>query len=218
MRRTLLLLALLAPLTAMAQQNAPASPPNPPAPEPWSLERLMQQRAQVERERVAFAETRKIPAADTVIKSKGALLYQAPDRLERETWLPSKERTVIEGERVTLETEVSDNQTSQHQFTLSDLPGLRPFFVALRAMLGGKLEILQRDFSVTLEGKETAWRVRLVPRDRNDQYLRDIVLRGRGRDILAIDMRQKNGDSAHTALTPQTVELKTPPPAAASGS
>lgn len=227
-RHTLLLLALLWPLAATAQNTAPApgaatEPAAPtaeaPAPASWSLEHLMQQRAQVLGERTTFAETRRIPSADTVIKSSGVLLYRAPDRLERQTSGSDAERTLIEGERIVLEMGASPGETTRREFALSDLPGLRPFFNTLRAVLGGDLEALRRHFNITLDGDEPAWRMKLVPRERADQHVRDIVLSGNSRDILSIELRQKNGDSTHTALKLENVELKPPSaPATANGS
>lgn len=211
-----MLCALLASLTVVAQPTAPATT--------WGFDQLMQQRAQVERARASYNEVRKVPSAELTTTSSGVLIYQAPNRLERQTPKPFPERTVIENGRMTLEIETESGQISRREFALADLPGLSPFFTALRAVLAGDTTVLRESFHVLFDGDETAWRLTLTPRSSGAQHLRDIRMNGRGAEVLAIEMRQKNGDSSRTILTPETVELKprapeTPPaPAATQGS
>jgi outer membrane lipoprotein-sorting protein len=154
----------------------------------------------------------KVPSADITSTSSGTLIYQAPNRLERHVPKPLPERAVVENGRMTLEFETDTGQRSRREFALADLPGLSPFFTALRAVLAGDAAALQQDFEVAFEGDEQNWRLKLTPRAGNNRYVRDVTMGGRGDDILTIEVRQKNGDSSRTTLTPESVERKTPAP------
>jgi outer membrane lipoprotein-sorting protein len=201
--RALAWCALLVALTAVAQ----------PAPAPaWGLDQLMQQRAQVQSGRASYTEVRKVPSAEITTTSSGVLIYQAPHRLERQTAKPLPERAVVENGRLTLEFETETGQTSRREFALADLPGLSPFFTALRAVLAGDAAALHQGFQLLFEGDENAWRLKLTPRERAAQHVRDILMTGRGAEVLTLELRQKNGDSSRTTLTPEAVELKQPAP------
>jgi len=181
----------------------------------------MQQRALVQSERAQYAEVRKVPSADMVTTSSGVLVYLAPNRLERRTLKPLPERSVVENGRLTLEFETESGKTSRRELALADLPGLSPFFTALRAVLAGDAAALDQGFQVLFEGDENAWRLKLTPRAGAAKHVREILMTGRGAEVLTLEMWQKNGDSSRTTLTPETVEMKPTapqtPPATAPG-
>lgn len=197
MRHGLVTLALLFPLMAAAQEAEQA---------PWSFEHLMQQRAQVQTASANFVEVRKLSSGQT-LKSNGILTFRAPETLERQTSTPLAERIVIEDDRMTMEMDMS-GQVMRREFPLSRIPAMRPFFVALRSLLSGDTETMQRMFKIAVDGDETAWTITLVPREQADKQTRDIVFAGQGNEVLTVRLRQKNGDSSHTSLTPISVELK----------
>jgi len=192
------LAALLFPLIAAAQPTESVA---------WSFERLMQQRAQVQTARADFVEVRKLSSGQTH-KSNGVLTYRAPGVLERHTSTPVAERIIIENDRMTMEMEMGTGQTTRREFALSRVPAMRPFFVALRSLLSGDADTLQRMFEVAVEGDESSWKIRLVPREQADKQTRDILFSGKGNELQTVELRQKNGDSSLTSLKPVSVELK----------
>jgi outer membrane lipoprotein-sorting protein len=196
MRTVLCVLTLLLALPGAAQE--------------WGFEELMRQRAQVQSARAKFTEVRKVPSADSTTKSSGVLIYRAPDHLERQTTMPYEETAIVKNDRITLEFEVTQGVVSRREFALAQVPGMRPFFVALRALLAGDAETLQRTFRVEMQGTAAEWKMKLVPREGADQPVRDMQVAGRGDEIRSIELRQKNGDTLRTTLTPQSQELKTP--------
>lgn len=187
-------LALLLSAHAAAQETPPT---------PWNLEQLMRQRTQVKHERASFVETRKVPSVETTTTSNGVLIYEAPDRLERRTSTPPAERAVVQGERLTLEMESASGQRTRREFALSEIPGLRPFFAALRATLAGDLEALKRSFEASFNGDEYDWRLKLVPREASDRHVREIRISGRALEILTIEVVERNGDASRTTITPE---------------
>ena len=196
------LVTLLLTTHAAAQETPPAT---------WGLEQLMQQRAQVKGGRAGFVEIRKMPSVETTTTSNGVLIYEAPDRLERQTLTPLAERAVVQGDRLTLEIETASGQRTRREFALSDIPGLRPFFAALRAMLAGDLAALQRSFEVSFDGDENDWRLKLIPRERSDRHVREILVSGRALEILSIEVVERNGDSARTTINPEAPQPPAPP-------
>jgi outer membrane lipoprotein-sorting protein len=190
---TAVLAALLA--TAALAQEDPAA---------WGLEPLMRELAQVKSARARFSEVRKIPSLDMTSHSSGTLAFTAPDRLERRTLKPGEQRSVVEGERLVLEVEIEPGRRTRREFALTELPTLRPFFLALRATLAGDLDTLRSHFSVSLNGTETDWRLRLLPNEAAlGNRIREIALNGRGNQVLGIFVQERNGDSTRTALTPE---------------
>jgi outer membrane lipoprotein-sorting protein len=196
-------LALLLTALAAAQETPPAV---------WSIEQLMQLRAQVKSGRAGFVEIRKMPSVETTATSNGVLIYEAPDRIERQTLKPLVERSVVQGDRLTLEIETAPGQHTRREFALADIPGLRPFFAALRATLAGDLAALRQNFEISFSGDENDWRLKLVPRERSDLHVREILISGRAAEILAIEVDERNGGSSRTLLNPEP----TKPPAPAS--
>ena len=184
--------------------------PVPVGAQEWGLDELMRQRAQVQSARAKFTEVRQVPSASFSEKLSGVLIYRAPDHLERQTLMPYQETAVVKNDRITLEFEVAQGVMSSREFALAQVPGMRPFFVALRALLAGDTEILQRAFRAEMQGTADSWKIKLMPRDGADQPVRDIQVAGRGNEILNIELRQKNGDILRTTLIPESQELKTP--------
>jgi outer membrane lipoprotein-sorting protein len=185
----------------------PVLPAQSAEPTSWNFGQLMQKRAQVQNARAGFVETRKMSSGET-LKTSGVLIYRSPGVLERQTERPFPERIVIENDRMTMEMETSPGQIMRREFSLSRIPAMRPFFIGLRSMLAGDAETLQRLFDVTLDGDESAWTIKLVPRENADKQTREIVFSGHGNDLNAVELRQKNGDSSHTTITPVSIEMK----------
>lgn len=186
-------LAALLATAALAQEEPPA----------WSLETLMRDLALVKSGRAHFTEVRKTPSIDMTSHASGTLAYTAPDRLERQTLKPGEQRSLVEGDRLVLEVEIEPGRRTRREFALTELPTLRPFFLALRATLAGDLETLRANFGVNLTGTRTDWRLRLVPREAAlGTRISEIRLGGRGDQVLSISVQERNGDSTHTTLTP----------------
>jgi outer membrane lipoprotein-sorting protein len=186
----------------------------PPA---FGLEQLMQNLAQVKSGRARFTEVRRMPTLDLTTQATGVLSFEAPDRLERQVLTPNAERSVVQGESLTLELEIEPGKRTRRELPLKELAALRPYFVALRATLAGDLDTLQRGFQVSFTGTEDAWRLKLVPRDPQfAQRVKEIAMSGRAANLLSIAVREKSGDSTETTLIPEsppTAPAETPTPA-----
>jgi len=185
------------------------------APQAWNLEQLMQQRSHIKSERARFVEVRRTPSADLATTTEGVLIYEAPDRLERQTSTPFPQRAVVQGERMALDIETASGQHVRRDLALADVPGLRLFFAALRALLAGDLAALQQTFEIKFSGTESDWRLTLVPLAKADRHVRDIVITGRAAELLSMDVNERNGDSSRTTLTPEAPTPAAPPSPAA---
>lgn len=205
MMRQLLLCMVVLPLvaTAAAQQTS----------KDWTLEQLMQLRAQEKSGSARFVQVRKSAATELSTTTTGTLSYEAPGRLERRTAPPFPETAIVENDRLTITRETLTGQVVRKEFALAELPGLRPFFVALRAVLTGDADTLKSDFKVSLTGSEDKWRLKLVPRGKAGTHVPEILVSGRSGEVLVIEVFEQTGDSTHTALKPEAREPKPPAPA-----
>jgi hypothetical protein len=62
---------------------------------------------------------------------------------------------------------------------------------------------LEKLFETALDGDESRWRLRLVPRDPQARRLVSVVvLEGSGADLLRLALERPNGDRTLTTMTP----------------
>lgn len=160
-----------------------------------------------------FEETRRLAGTQTTTQSRGVLRYIAPDRLERETEHPSRERSFVNGHLLTLERTV-EGKLVRRSLPLDQLPTLNTFFTALRATLSGNQRALTELFSIDLTGDFTAWTMTLKPLDgAGPSGVRQIRLAGESASIRRIEVDEASGDSVRTTLTPISLPPTSPEPA-----
>jgi hypothetical protein len=147
-RRALALAALAAAGIALAQ-------------EALTPEGLMRQLAGTGAATVAFTETRHSSALSAPLVARGELRYTPPGRLERRVTAPVEERTLVEGDRVTVER----RGAAPRSFSLAAQPVLGAFLETLRATLRGDLAALARHYRVEVEGSDARWSLVLLPSD-----------------------------------------------------
>jgi len=114
-------------------------------------------------DRVSFTEVRFSPLLDAALVVSGELEYLGPGELSRHVREPYEERTVIEGDRVT----VSREGEAERSFSLKRAPELRGLLASFAAMLAGDARTLERFFTPKLTGPagdDARWTLELEPR------------------------------------------------------
>lgn len=155
--------------------------------------------AAVPERRARFREERRLAALDVPLVSTGFLYYRRPDFVEKVTERPRRERLVVQGEAVEVETEAE----GVRRFPLDQAPEFRVLVAAIRAPLAGDLATLEAAFVTRLAGTLADWRLDLAPRaERVQRMLRQVRLRGAGAEVLATLTVQGNGDEFALLIEP----------------
>jgi hypothetical protein len=132
---------------------------------------------------VAFREERLVTSVDEMLESRGRLIYEPPERLEKIVEQPREERAVVEGDRMSV-FDAEGNEVAT--FDLGQRPGLKASFDAVRALLKGDAAALEQRFELALGADDGAsapgaWDMRLEPRDADAGYtLSRILIDGQG--------------------------------------
>ena len=165
----------------------------------WDVARLMQELAQVKTSKARFVERRYVGILTAPLESSGTLLYVAPDRLEKRTLSPRVESMLLEGDRLTLESEQPKRRRS---IRLDDYPAVGVFVESIRSTLAGDLAALRRLFQIALEGDQQRWRLVLRPGEPNMQELvSEIRIGGSRGTIDSIEFLEPNGDRSTMTIT-----------------
>jgi hypothetical protein len=134
------------------------------------------------------------------IISRGVLRFVPPDKLEKIVTAPSHERYVVEGDRVTFE---SERRGIKRTVSLDDYPALRSFVEAFRSSLAGDVVQLRNIYEVTMEGTRGRWTLLLRPHESSGKSVVDyILLSGAEGRIATIAIRSPDGDRAVMTLLP----------------
>ena len=191
LRAALLAAALAHGAAASAESSAESSA--------WNLARLMYELAQVKTSQARFVERRYVGILTAPLESSGTLLYVAPDRLEKRTLSPRVESMLLEGDRLTLESEQPKRRRS---IRLDDYPAVGVFVESIRSTLAGDLAALKRLFQLALEGDEQRWRLVLRPGEPNMQELvSEIRIGGSRGTIDSFEFLEPNGDHSTMTIT-----------------
>lgn len=121
----------------------------------------------------------------------GRLSYLGPGRFDRVVERPYDETTSIrDGEVV-----VRRGDQPPTRFSLKRAPALEGLLDTFGALLAGDGALLQRSFTSTLSGNESAWRFDLVPRSQAiGKWLSGIVIDGAGTVPRCITLTEPDGD------------------------
>lgn len=157
---------------------------------PWTLGALLASIARADNARRRFVERRFISALDAPVDASGELRFVKPSRLEKRTLKPRAETMVIDGDRLEI-----DGAGGRQQLSLRQTPEAVAWVESLRATLSGDRATLERVFEITLGGNESAWKLRLVPRDAQAaRALKEVRISGQRGEIDQIDIEQTDGD------------------------
>lgn len=165
----------------------------------WGVEQLMQALGEVKSSKARFVERKHMAILSAPLEYSGALIYVAPDRLEKHTQMPRRESLLLERDQLTIE---SPERKHRRTVVLQDYPVIWAFVESIRSTLAGDLATLTRFYEVKLEGGERRWRLLLKPRDpQMEEVVSEIRLSGSRNWIDAIEIIEINGDRSVMTIT-----------------
>jgi hypothetical protein len=167
----------------------------------WDLEALMKELAVSRSGTASFVETKFLAVLDAPIKQSGTLAY-SPDHLEKVTLLPRRERVLIKGNALTIE---SGSGKKIRHVRLSRYPVLWGFVEGMRATLTGDLNTLKRFYDIELHGWTNDWELLLSPRQQKMHAVVSLIrIRGGAGLINVIELVESNGDRSVMHVTEDT--------------
>ncbi|WHZ10146.1 MAG: putative transmembrane protein [Burkholderiaceae bacterium] len=170
-----------------------------PARADWGLQQLMALLSQSRSARASFIEKKYIALLDKPVESSGELLYQAPDRLEKRTFVPKPEAMVLQGDTLTLER----GSGRPIVLNLRQYPELAAFTESIRATLAGDEQALERVYAIALDGDAAHWTLTLRPLDeRMAAAVQRIVIGGSGGEVRRVEIDQADRDRSVMTITP----------------
>jgi len=158
----------------------------------FELPALMEMLASVAGAKDNFTETRHSAMLNAPLVLKGSLVYARPDRLEKNVLAPYEERTVIDGNSVTI-----DNRTLKQKrtFSLASSGPVSALVESMRATLAGDRAALERHYSVQLDGRADAWTLSLAPREpKLAAMIKRIQIAGVRERVKRIEIEEASGD------------------------
>ncbi len=168
----------------------------------FDLGMLMEKLAAVPASSDSFTETRHSALLSAPLVLKGNLVYQRPDRLEKNVLSPYEERTVIAGASVTIE-----NRTLKQTrtFSLASSAAVTALVESTRATLAGDRASLERHYSVALEGSPANWLMSLAPREQKLAALvKRIQIAGANERVRRIEIEETSGDRSLMQIGAET--------------
>lgn len=195
----------LVPVIAMLLAgSAIATPP----PEPAELLAALQQPPP---SRSAYYERRESPLLEGALEFEGELERPSAGVLVKRIDAPYRETARIEGEEVVVE---RDDRPAR-RFSLRRAPELRALTAGIEAVLGGDLALLQRHFTLAIEGSASAWTLRLTPLDRRlARKVEHLHFRGTGTGLRCMDLALAGAELSRTWLGAQAAAAAAAPDAA----
>jgi len=158
----------------------------------WTVETLMGLLKAQRENSVPFQEATYSSLLTEPLIARGVLKFLPPDRLEKIINSPSRERYVVEGDRVTFE---SERKGVKRTISLEEYPALRSFVEAFRSSLNGDVVQLRHVYEVTLDGSRAKWTLLLHPREPSGNSVVDyILLTGSEGRVATIEIRSPDGD------------------------
>jgi hypothetical protein len=165
----------------------------------WSLEQLMQTLGAVKASHARFVERKHMTILSAPLELSGALVYVAPDRLEKHMLTPRQESLLLEGNQLTIE---NKERSQRRTVALQDYPVIWAFVESIRSTMAGDLATLKRFYQVGLDGTEHRWRLTLKPTDpRIQEVVSEIRISGSGSWINIIEIIEPGGDRSVMTIT-----------------
>lgn len=107
-----------------------------------------------------FVETRHLRLLSEPLMLEGELRFLSPDRLEKNTKSPRREKLVVEGEWVTVRL---FDRANDRRFRATDDPVIYALLVTLFSILNGEPEKLDFLYRVDARSSGEAWEMQLIP-------------------------------------------------------
>jgi hypothetical protein len=163
----------------------------------WTVEQVVASLKEGREPSVSFEEATYSSLLTEPLIVRGVLRFTPPSTLEKEVVEPYRERYVIEGDRVTFE---SERKHVKKAISLEDYPALRSFVEAFRASFTGDVAQLKKVYETTVEGTSRQWTLLLRPHDPAGKAMVDyLLLSGSEGHIATIAIRAPDGD--HSVMT-----------------
>ncbi len=148
---------------------------------------------------VSFVETTYSSLLTEPLIARGVLRFSPPSTLEKEVLTPYRERYLIEGDRITFE---SERRHLKKIISLEDYPALRSLVEAFRASFTGDAARLQETYEARVDGDRKKWWLSLRPQESAGQSMvAQILLSGSEGRILTITVRSSDGDRSVMTLS-----------------
>jgi len=149
---------------------------------------LMALLAQHTHARADFVEQQFLAVLDRPLESWGALVYDAPDHLEKRTEKPREEILLVSGDTIIIE-----RAHRRHELDLRKFPQVLPFVEGIRATLAGDL---------LLQPSQPALRTAVS----------QIRIDGERDQLLHVEIIQADGDRSLMTLRPAATKRASPQP------
>jgi hypothetical protein len=164
----------------------------------WTVEALLALLKAPRELSVPFEETTHSSLLTEPLRARGLLRFVPPERLEKIITAPFNERYVVDGDRVSFE---SERKNMKRVVSLEEYPALRSFVEAFRSSLTGDLVQLRTVYEVTMEGSRNKWTLLLRPRESSGKSVVDyILLTGSEGRVATIAIRSPAGDRSVMTL------------------
>jgi hypothetical protein len=158
------------------------------------LQRLLQEAPHAE---VRFTETRESRWLAAPIESSGTMrsntmmLEKRVERPRPETWRILSDRMQV----------TAPGLDGVKEVMLDQAPAAAALANALRRVMAGDLEALNKDFQLDLSGDEREWALQLTPRHPDvARQLKQIGVQGAGPRLVVIVIQESQGDRTTTRL------------------
>lgn len=186
-RRASLALLLVLPL-AVASFAIPASAQAPTA------DSVLARFARIDGLTLRFHEVKQIALLSSPIVTDGTIAYARPGRLARRS---GSTTVLISGSSL----QMSEAGRVQ-RIDLASQPIVRSFIDSFVQLLAGDRAGLERGYALSFAADAEGWTLTLRPRAAPlTQFLRDVVFRGRGDDLLSMTMTEVSGDVTTTTFS-----------------
>jgi outer membrane lipoprotein-sorting protein len=134
------------------------------------------------------------------LHTSGELFFDAPDRLEKKTLLPTPQDLIVEGDQVTI-----IRGTHRTSMQLSDYPQLSPLLNGIRATLAGDRSTLEKDFQIALTANGSDWSLNLQPLASEAQPVyKRIEIRGVDGNVKGVILERVTGERTTMSLIEPT--------------
>jgi hypothetical protein len=164
----------------------------------WTVETLLPLLKAQREHSVAFEEATYSSLLTEPLKVRGSLRFTPPATMEKSITDPFHERYLVEGDRVTFE---SQRKGVTRTISLAEYPALRSFVEAFRATLAGDAAELRKVYEVTMDGTRRKWTLLLRPREATGKAVVDyILLTGSEGRVATIAIRSPDGDRSVMTL------------------
>jgi len=131
----------------------------------------------------------------------GVMHYQSPNFLKQQYKKPFTGTVIFNDNKVKI-----DFPNRKLEIPLAQFTEVAMFSEMFLDILNGNLLAIQKNFTLKFTEKiNTAWQLRLTPKNNFKSQFQDIVLKGRKTDIESILLTQKSGDWRKITLQPNAL-------------